>query len=126
MITLFCITAFTMLVTEAAGKESGKELCLCPFAGKCLCDTVIILLRGNPARVTSESEADLATLAAAARRDESLKVVEIVARTNRAADVVRKKLINSGVQPDRIKRRSDIDLNKVDLGGDVAVLVPTS
>ena len=134
MITLFCLTAFTMLVTEAAGKESGKEFCLCFFAGKCWCTVVQradgkwlavgIALRGNPARVASESEADLAMLADAAHRDESLKVVEIVGRTDRA-DVVRKKLMNFGLQPNRIKRGSDIDLNKVDLAGDVAVLVPT-
>jgi hypothetical protein len=131
MIILFCITAFTMQVTEAAGKESGKEFCACPFVSKCFCTYALISLRGNPARVTSESEADLATLAAAARRDESLEVVEIAGRTDRA-DVVREELIKLGLQPDRIRLRSDIDLKKVNLGpkprnrDDVAVIVPRS
>lgn len=127
MITLFCITAFTMLVAEA-----GTELCLCrQVGGKCLpCTFALVSLRGNPMRVTLQSEAELATLVAAAGSDESREVVEIVGQPARA-EVVREKLMRLGLQSDRIKLRSDIDLKQVKLQseprnrGDVAaVIVP--
>jgi hypothetical protein len=81
-------------------------------------------------RVTLQSEAELATLVAAAGSDESREVVEIVGQPARA-EVVREKLMRLGLQSDRIKLRSDIDLKQVKLQseprnrGDVAaVIVP--
>jgi len=102
MITLFCITAFTMLVTEASAAFCPSP---CKLSGaKCVCTSALISFQGGP-RMTSESEAELATLAAAVRGDESLKV-EIVGDT-KSAEMVRGKLIKFGLQPDLIKLRSE-------------------
>jgi hypothetical protein len=98
MITLLCITAITMLVTEA-------NAVTCPagfieIGGSCLQLWSFQLTKGG-SQVPGEVEAELATMINAVPSRQPGKV-EIVGNTD-LAKMVKKKLIQFGLQPDLIE-----------------------